>query len=116
MYALIQEGQFVSYGALPDKVYANDRWYDLRNNDTALIAEAGYVLVVEVPRPEDTETVVYDNWDVKLVEGVPTMVWRSRTLSQEEIEAEIEQNVRLDDLDEPNRWLNGKPDPNKEAT
>lgn len=86
MYALIQDGQIISYGALPDKVYTNGRWYDLRTSDTELIAEAGYVKVVENPRPEDTETVVYDNWDVELVDGVPTMIWRSRTLSQEEID------------------------------
>lgn len=86
MYALVQEGQIVSYGALPEKVYANDRWYDLRTQDPETIAEAGYVLVVEEPRPVNTGTTVYDTWEVELREGVPTQYWVGRELTQQEID------------------------------
>lgn len=98
MYALIQEGQIVSYGALPIKVYVNDRWYDLRFSEN--VAEAGYVEVVEEPRPIDTETVIYDSWDVELRQGVPTRYWVPREKTAEEIAAEAEQDARLDDHEE----------------
>lgn len=88
MYALIQDDEIVSYGALPDKVYANDRWYDLRTQDPEIIAESGYVLVVEEPRPNDTETVVHDRWEVEMRDGVPTRYWIPRERTPEEIQAE----------------------------
>ena len=56
-----------------------------------MLAACGWLPVVEVPRPADTETTTSDPAPVALVAGVPTQQWTVRPWTAEELAAKAEQ-------------------------
>ena len=59
----------------------------------ALLAACGWLPVVEVPRPADTETTPSDPAPVALVAGVPTQQWAVRPWTEAELAAKAAQSA-----------------------
>ena len=95
MYALIQSGTITATGQPPRGARRldtgqwvtppKDGWTD------SLLAACGWLPVVEVPRPADTDTTTSDWAPVALVAGVPTQQWTVRPWTAEELAAKAEQ-------------------------
>jgi hypothetical protein len=106
MYALVTDGAIRSTGPLPPAARRLDtgdwlsphagRWTDEQ------AAACGYLPVVRVPRPPDTETTTHD-YSVELIEGTPTEVWTPRPWTQGELDAATAQTNSVEitsDLDQ----------------
>ncbi len=93
LYALVKAGAIVQTGNLPAVWYDGARWWDLRGATDTKAAQAGWLPVVDTPRPADTATTTTD-YSVTLVTGKPTVTWTSRARTTDEISAD----ARLDDL------------------
>lgn len=90
-YALIGPSDTINQiGALPTLWLGPTRWHDWRGDPagwTTQPADWGWLPVVEVPRPADTETHTSDPAPVALVDGVPTRQWTVRPWTVEELTA-----------------------------
>lgn len=59
MYAHVTNGTVDSIGTPPEKWFDGTRWWDLRTLDPATLATAGWYLVTETTRPNDTASTKY---------------------------------------------------------
>lgn len=93
-YALIGPSDTVNQiGALPTLWLGPTRWHDWRGDPAGWAtqpADWGWLPVVEVPRPDDTETHTSDPAPVALVDGAPTRQWTVRPWTAEELAAQAE--------------------------
>lgn len=88
MHALIRDGQIVETAYLRDTWHDGTRWWWVA--DPATRAEAGWVEIVEQPRPADTATTTWDRDEPRLIDGVPTVGWVERDKTAEELQAEAD--------------------------
>jgi len=89
MHAQIIDGTIVATRATPTGgAWEDDQWLDFTDAETLAAWEErhGYTLVVETPRPDDTDTTKHDE-SVVLVDGVPTQTWTARPWNADEIAA-----------------------------
>jgi hypothetical protein len=87
MHAQIIDGTIASTRATPTGgAWEDDRWLDFSDADTLAAWEErhGWTLVVETPRPADTDTTKHDE-SVVLVDGVPTQKWTARPWNAAEV-------------------------------
>ena len=94
MYAHTTDGTIDQVGALPALWLGPTRWHDWRGEPETWAtqpADWGWLPVVEVPRPADTETTTSDPAPVALVAGVPTQQWTVRPWAEAELAAKAEQ-------------------------
>lgn len=100
-YALIVNGTIQTIGGLPAAARRIDsgEWVcPVGGAWTApQIAACGYVQVVGVARPADTDATTYD-YSVTLVAGVPTETWTARPKTQSEIDYATQTTTRSDIL------------------
>ena len=94
-YALIQSGTITATGQLPRGARRLDtgQWVTPPTDGWTpeLLAACGWLPVVEVPRPADTDTHTSDPAPVALVAGVPTQQWAVRPWTEAELAANAEQ-------------------------
>jgi hypothetical protein len=82
-YALVRNDIIEQVG--PPRLWFDGlRWWDFRNATESYYNEAGWQLVVETTRPDDTATHTSDR-TVELINDVPTVVWVVRPLSVDEL-------------------------------
>ena len=89
MHALVINNEIVKYGKLPTSAR------HLETGDWVLGTpgpECGWYLVVDAPRPENTETTTYTR-NVELVDGQPTMIWVERPKTEKELVSDLERNA-----------------------
>lgn len=87
-YAHIINNEIVAIGPYPEIERTPERDWDLR--DPVTRAERGWIEVVEVAQPADTDTGTYDS-SVVLVDGLPVRAWTWRAWSEEELAAQAAQ-------------------------
>jgi hypothetical protein len=96
-YALIDNGQIESVGALPVAARRQDtgEWVmGLRDAPVDLQQATGWFEVVDTVRPDDTPTTTHDR-SVELVAGTPTVVWTERNKTQPELDDQAAAADRL---------------------
>lgn len=90
MYAHVTDGTVDQVGGLPQLVFEDGRWWDLRPKDPALLASLGWYEVTETTRPADTETATSDLSYV-FADGAVTQTWTVRDKTPAELAADAEQ-------------------------
>lgn len=88
MYAHVTDGTVDQVGGLPQLVFADGRWWDLRPKDTELLATLGWYEVVQTRRPDDTPTETSD-LEYVFADGTVTQVWVAREWTTEESAAAL---------------------------
>jgi hypothetical protein len=90
MFAHVVDGVIEHTSAAPMYKVWNEqtRVFDTSNDreDLAALAEAGWYPVTDAPKPDDTDTGTTE-YTVQLVDGTPTVVWKPRDWTAEELVA-----------------------------
>lgn len=82
-YALVIDNTIEAVqGRLPRGADADGQWIEPVTEQNA--ASCGWLPVVDVPRPADTDTDTHDR-TVELVNGTPTVVWTARPWTPDEL-------------------------------
>ncbi len=83
-FAHVVDGAITAVGTPPLLVWAADQMWDLRALSADELRAAGWVEVVESPRPGDTPTDTFDH-TVELIDDVPRVVWVERPKTAKEL-------------------------------
>lgn len=86
VYAHVTAGAVDQVGQPPALHFDGTRWWDLRPLDPALLSAFGWLPLVEVARPADTETTTHD-LSHAMVDGQPSQVWTPRPWTADELAA-----------------------------
>jgi len=108
MWAHVTNSVVDGFGPPPSLVFADDRWWDLRPMDPAILNARGWYLVTEQPRPADTATQTADavyTFDEPTKTVITTWTLRNKTPEESAAAASrsnqsnIETSLRQDLLD-----------------